>query len=155
MPGTVFVCCKIPNGVTIDVADITWTEVDGIKVAVRDNIRAVKLNGSADRRRMDNAGQIAEVSHVVGDFGITIVDADFWEKWLSENPNYAPVKAGMIFAMPKQNDARAKAKDMAGKRSGLEPMEPPVFNRAGDPVGTIDPRLPTGIRTADPPLQMA
>lgn len=152
MPNTVIVACKIPNGLVIDLADIQWTEVGGIKVAVRENVSSVTLNGNSAERRLENAGQPTGATEMVtGGYGLTVVDADFWDRWIKENENYAPVKQGLIFAQSRQQDAKAKARERRGARSGLEPMEPPNFDRMGKPIGELDPRLPPGIQTADVP----
>lgn len=64
-------------------------------------------------------------SSILGGFGITEgVDAEFFEAWLKENQDYAPVKSGLIFAIAKASDVKAEAKSREKVRSGLEALDP-------------------------------
>ena len=59
---------------------------------------------------------------VVGGYGLTRnVPKDFWDKWIAENADFAPVAAGLIFALG-GDKAKGKAKEQAEIRSGLEPL---------------------------------
>ena len=85
--------CKLPNGLHIKVAD-----------------RVVTLNG-------------ANSSRIVGGYGLTTVDKDFYEAWAKEYAAFGQLKDGLIFAQDKPADADAKAKDNAKRKSGLEPLD--------------------------------
>ncbi|WP_048996416.1 hypothetical protein [Burkholderia multivorans] len=90
----VTVGCKLPNGLHIEV-----------------NGKRVTLNGSNS-------------SNVIGGHGLTQVDAEFFAKWLEDHKDYAPVKAGLIFAHEKSVNAEAEAKEKANNKSGLEGIDP-------------------------------
>jgi hypothetical protein len=145
MPDTVWVACKLPNGLLAETADITFEDIAGNKVATKRNVRQVVFRGSAQQRILENAGQtLGEAPLVIGGYGLTEVPADFWERWIEENTEYAPVKAGLIFAASKVQNVRAEAKEKARLRSGQEAIAPPNVDAQGKPVGEVDPRLPRG-----------
>lgn len=91
---TVVVGCKLPHGLHL--------EHKGTRVT---------LNGTHSSR-------------VLNGHGITHVDAELFEKWLAEHNDYAPVKAGLIFAHEKEDNTRAEAKEKKNNKSGLEPLDP-------------------------------
>lgn len=90
----VMVGCKLPNGLHLDYMG-----------------KRVTLNGSNS-------------SEVIGGHGLTMVDKEFFEGWLKERQDYAPVKAGLIFAHDKESNARAEAKEKASNKSGFEGIDP-------------------------------
>lgn len=94
MAGTVTVGCKLPNGLHLD-----------------HNGKRVTLNGT-------NSGNL------IGGHGLTVVDKDFFDAWLAGHKDYAPVKAGLIFAHANENNARAEAKEKEKNKSGLEGLDP-------------------------------
>jgi hypothetical protein len=91
---TVTVGCKLPHGLIID--------VEGKKV---------KLNG-------------ANTSLVIGGYGLTPVEKDFFDAWLKLSANTVVVKRGLIFAQETQTKARDQAKEQAEVKSGLEGLNP-------------------------------
>jgi hypothetical protein len=153
MADTVWVACKLPNGLMAEVADIKFEDIAGNTVATKQNVQVIAFRGAAQQRVLEIAGQtLGEAPLVVGGYGMTEVPADFWERWISENRNYAPVVAGLIFAASKRMNVRAEAKEKAKVRSGQEPLSPPNVDAQGKPVGDVDPRLPRGgtrVVTAD------
>ena len=103
MAGTVTVACKLPNGLHLDLPGRDRVTVRGFAVAW---------------------GEASPLS-IVGGFGLTPgVDADFFEEWMITNADFEPVKKGLIFASAKASDATAQAKEFAGLKSGLEPLDP-------------------------------
>lgn len=75
-----------------------------------------------------NPAQTVEIaginsSLVVGaPYATTTVDADVAEAWFAVNAEYPPVKAGAIFMQRTAADVAANAADVAGEKTGLEPM---------------------------------
>lgn len=83
-----------------------------------------KLNGFAVDLGKLTAGNLPE-HLIIGGYGLTPgVPRDFWEKWLEDNRDSALVKNHLIFAQPNEASARDAARERAGLRSGLEPMDP-------------------------------
>lgn len=159
---TVWVCCKLPSGLYIHNSDVEEVEHDdGSKSRVATNSERYLLNGPAAQRRLESGGKvIGEAPNVVGGFGLTEVPRAFWDRWWAENADikhggkakrcYAPIAAGLIFAKPKEKDARAQAREMKDVRSGFEPLVPPDVDRSGKLVNSPDPRLPRSpVTTAD------
>lgn len=91
---TVTVGCKLPHGLRLD--------HEGHRVT---------LNG-------------ANSSRVIGGYGMTEVDGDFWEAWLSRHRDYPPVTAGLVFAQNTAKSAESQAKEQAQVATGFEPIDP-------------------------------
>lgn len=109
--GTVTVGCKLPHGL--------WMELqvdDGPKTAI--------------------LARGCNTSEVVGGFGLTPnVQKDFWDAWLEQHKNLKFVKNGQIWAYKSIEGAKAKAKEMAEIKHGMEALDPN--------------NLPKGIEKAD------
>lgn len=93
MSKTVVVGCKLPNGLVINYGGTNAT-----------------LAGTNS-------------SLIEGGHGLTTVDKDFWDLWLSEHKDYAPVAKGLIFAHEKEVNAKAEAKEKAKNKNGFEAAE--------------------------------
>lgn len=108
---TVTVACKLPSGLVLENFDP--------KTKAR---QTVTLNGSRFRINRDGAPIFShEIAH--GAFGLTHnVPADFWNTWAAQNAAYPPFVKGHIFALAKVEDTRAAAKEMAGVKTGFEPL---------------------------------
>ncbi len=92
----VVVGCKLPNGIVLDLPNSEKT---------------VTLNGR-------NKAVI-----IGSDYGITDVDAEFWEAWHKVNKKFPAVVSGAIFVAATRQEADAKAKEFADRETGLEPMK--------------------------------
>ena len=69
---------------------------------------------------------------VPGGYALTPdLDEGFVTEWFRLYANSDMVKNNILYMMPKQMDARAKSKELASVRSGLEPL-----------AGAEDPRVP-------------
>jgi hypothetical protein len=103
MTGIVKVICKLPHGLIIE------HPKTGAKVT---------LNG----KNKDVA--ISPVIPILFQemYGSTDVDADFWEAWLAENKDFAPIKNNAIFASKDSVTAKAKVKELAKEKTGFEGM---------------------------------
>ncbi len=55
-------------------------------------------------------------------FTTTIVDANMWDSFVSQNKNYAPLKNGALFEAKDAKDAEAKALDFITLKTGFEGM---------------------------------
>lgn len=121
MADQVIVACKLPSGLLAEVVNNS-----GVRVRVA-------FNGSAAARRLERADErgnpidMGPLQSVKGGYGLTPVDADFWEQWIKENAEYPAVKAGLIFASSTSKGAATTpdaAAERAEIRSGLEPIDP-------------------------------
>ena len=111
MAETVTVACKIPNGLFLDLK----------KGAERIRVR---LNGPAMPVLPEPGKPMPKktVEHAVGlTFG---VDKEFWEAWCKENPDFGPMKQGLLYAAPKGGDVVARAKGEVSNLTGMEPLNP-------------------------------
>jgi hypothetical protein len=88
------VACKLPNGLILKVGNT-----------------AVTLNG-------------ANSSRIVGGYGLTTVDKDFYEAWAEKFASFQPLQNDLIFVQDTANKAEAQAKEQSDVRSGLEPLNP-------------------------------
>lgn len=92
---TLTIGCKLPNGIILEMGD-----------------KKVTLAG-------------ANSSVLIGGHGITEnVDQAFFEAWIAQNKDLQFVKAGHLFAHEKASNTAAQAKDRAGEKTGLEPLNP-------------------------------
>lgn len=112
----VVVGCKLPNGLICELGK-----------PGDDNYTRVVLNGA-------NASQVA------GGFGLTSVSKAFWESWRDKHKRLDFVRKGLVFMHTDMASAVDHAKDSAGLRSGLEPLDPfkKVHNEKGEVVLEVD-----------------
>ena len=139
---TVTVGCKLPNGIFIELIP---EAVPGVFTPPPAGKR-IKLKGSNGVR---NDLSVRGLAQPVFPYGITSgVSAELWEAWLKRNADSPLVTGGFIFALAKERDALAEAKERETERTGLEPLNPSI---------ELDPRtrVPRSARpeqrvTADP-----
>lgn len=131
---TVTVGCKLPSGLVLQIfvmEDYRAPTPGGgyhVEKRARRLPESYTLNGNAmDVSKMS----VGDVPHlIVGGYGITPgIPKDFWEQWLTDNEQSDLVKGGFIFAQPNETEARARARDGAKVRSGLEPIDPAAPGR--------------------------
>jgi hypothetical protein len=89
----VIVGCKLPHGLVIKVGG-----------------KAVTLNG-------------ANSSRIIGGYGLTTVDKDFYEAWKTEYASFEPLKSGLIFEQANEKSAASQANEQEEIKSGLEPLD--------------------------------
>lgn len=95
MAQKILVGCRLPNGLTI-------THPETKQAVTLAGLRSVKIIGST--------------------YATTEVDADFWATWKKVYSDYAPLKNGAIFEARSGTEAKEKATDLEGEKTGLEPM---------------------------------
>lgn len=107
---TVWVECSLPNGITLHRSrEGKGPQGETIKVPIPET--AVKLNGANSAR-------------VIGGYGLTEVDRDFWEEWIAEHKDFAPVVSRAIKAQPTRDRAMSQAMDEKGMPMGFERINP-------------------------------
>lgn len=132
---TVWVACKLPKGLAIQLfqeGEIDRPTFGGgvkpTKVFMRVG-EPVRLRGYAVP-----FGMVPNFT-IIGDFGLTEISRDFWEKWLSQNSKLELVTRGLVFAYSDQASARARALENEKLLCGLEPLDPAGDHRTKDVVG--------------------
>lgn len=111
---TVTVGCKLPHGLIIQ-----HERLQEEKAADGAVVRRYVPTGDSITLRGTNS------SRVIGGYGLTKgVDGDFFRKWLSDNKDFAPVKAGLIFASDDLDTASDVAEERVDVVSGFEPNNP-------------------------------
>lgn len=65
----------------------------------------------------------ANSSRVIGGYGISQIPADFWAGWKTEYAKFPPLKNNLIFEQATVAKAEDQAKEQAGVKSGLEPLD--------------------------------
>jgi hypothetical protein len=99
---TVTVACKIPHGL---------------------QLQLVRVMIYGPGRPVNPPPGFPDPHPMAGGYALTHdVDSKFWEQWLEQNKLSPIVKNGLIFAMSSSNDVKAKAREQADFRSGLEPL---------------------------------
>ena len=93
---TVTVHCKLPHGL--------WIE---------------HPKKTGDRKLLNGAFKAT----IVGSgYGITEIDADFWQAWAFTHKDYPALKNGSIYAANNAADAQAMSIEHENIKTGLEPM---------------------------------
>lgn len=121
---TVTVGCKLPHGLIIQHERLQEEKaVDGAVVR-----RYVPIGEPITLRGTNS-------SRVIGGFGLTKgVDGDFFRKWLADNKEFGPVKAGLIFASDDLDSASDIAEERVDLKSGFEPNNPDNLPKGIEPV---------------------
>lgn len=99
---TIIIGCKLPNGLLLRHPDPKSTE-------------EVRLNG------LNSLGE--KIIHA-GAFATTEVDAEFWATWKLSYSTFQLLRNGSIFEAKNETDAKAKGKELAKEKTGLEPIDP-------------------------------
>lgn len=89
----VTVACKLPHGLIIKTGS-----------------KSVTLNG-------------ANSSRIIGGYGLTPVDKDFFEAWKAEYASFSPLKDGLIFEQANEKSAASQAAEQEEIKTGLEPLD--------------------------------
>ena len=128
MARTMQIACNLPHGLVLKLHTTRQTTPPQGGNPVTEYIplpdRAVTINGL-------NATDTVRFGYAMTDN----VDAEFWETWSTQNKDFPPFKLGHLFAFASPGDATAKAREMEGTKTGLEPIDPD--------------KLPAGIEKAD------
>lgn len=136
MAGTVTVGCKLPNGLELRVMEafeLSESVPGGIYKTVerhRQTGETVFIKGTAVQYGMP----------VMTQFGYALttgVDSDFWEAWLKQNGLSPLVKNNQVYALPREDSAKAKAKELEATRTGLEPIDPNEKKKVGPGSGLV------------------
>jgi hypothetical protein len=86
--------CKLPNGILLKVGSKT-----------------VALAGS-------------NASNIIGGYGLTQVDKEFFDTWKAENSTLTLLRDDLIFDNATKKGAESQAREQEEVRSGLEPIDP-------------------------------
>lgn len=108
-PKDILVACKIMNGFVISIGT-----------------HEVKLNGP---ERMPETHEV-----LPGSYGLTMVNSDFWEAWVKDKQDFAPVKNKSIFASEKENSLDAMGKEYSKIMTGMEKKDPSYFDQKQEPL---------------------
>lgn len=113
----VFIGCKLPNGLLMELIRLPENKNSIIPVGRTDDDIVVRLAGA-------NESRIARTNPADAAFGITEVDEEFAKEWFKRNKGLKFVKDGLVFMVGTDAAAKAEAKDRRTERTGLEPLNP-------------------------------
>ena len=71
-------------------------------------------------------------------YGLTDVDAEFWEQWEATNRDFAPMRAKAIFVAKNATDAPKVAEELKNETTGLEPLRTDGKDKRASGVKTAD-----------------
>ena len=98
---TVTIGCRLPTGLIMQVGD-----------------KFVELAGQRQTQMRSPV-----ILLTPDDYGVTEVDADFWEAWKKQvTDKYAPLESGAIFEAKNTKEVEAKAKENKTRKTGHEPL---------------------------------
>lgn len=142
---TVIVCCKVPNGMRLQLQKETQVrepkaDRSGYEIAtyMTPTGRPIFVNGPAYPVGTPPDG-FPRQPEIEGGYALTFgIPREFWDKWLKQNEKASYVESNMIFACASVDDAKAKGRENEKRLSGLEPL-----SRDKDKDGRLtDPRAP-------------
>lgn len=105
MSKTIVIGCRLPCGITLDLVNAAGKEVK------------VLLNGQNSAQEGSPIILLSE-----RDYGVTDVDAEFWEAWKKQYADFQPLKVGAIFEAKDERDAKAVHRELKAEKTGHEPM---------------------------------
>jgi hypothetical protein len=105
MPDFVYVGCRLPNGIHMDLGDTPGE-------------RRVTLQGMNSRTAPDG-------TPLMGFPGVTPVEKGFWDEWAAKHKDAPYMKSGVIYAAKSQADAEKEGQNRASDLTGFEGAEPP------------------------------
>lgn len=119
---SVLVGCRFPSGLILRI----YKMVSGTEVMPGGRTQTVKVAAPVAEARLRGYADPSKIIAIDprGRYGVTEVDAGFFEQWLKDNAESDLVKNGIVFAADTEGDLKAKAKEMRGERTGLEPLAP-------------------------------
>jgi len=109
---TVTVGCKFPNGLMLELGK-----------------PGVSEGPHAYRRVFLKGANTALIQNVAGGYGLTEVDADFWEAWKKKFQHLSAIRDGHVFAQADVASAQAMAIEHEKERTGMEPLDPNALPR--------------------------
>lgn len=126
---TVWIGCKLPRGLILQCCD----EVNIDRPTFGGGVKPTKMymrTGEQIRLKGYEVpfGKIPNYP-IIGDFGLTEVSRDFWERWLSQNQKFEPVVKGLIFVHGEKSSVEAYAEENSKMKCGLERLDPEGDNR--------------------------
>lgn len=120
---TVWVACKLPRGLLIQLCEETVIDRPTFGGAVKPTKMFMRVG---DQVRLKGyavpMGKMPKYP-IIGDFGLTEVDRKFWDTWLDQNRGLDLVKNGLVFAHGEQSSTAAYAQEHEKLRCGLEPLQ--------------------------------
>lgn len=121
---TVSVCCKLPNGLDLQLCDLVENSV----ATVGANVKTIKeprrygeivhINGNATKFGEPRPFEVSRgyaVTHGV--------DESFWNLWEKQNEGSPLLKNHIVFALVKPQEIHGKTKEYEAVRTGLEPLD--------------------------------
>jgi len=134
---TVWIGCKLPRGLVIQCCE----EVVIDRPTFGGGVKPTKMYmRTGDQVRLKGYavpfGKIPNYP-IIGDFGLTEVSRDFWDRWVSQNAKFElleksalnPNGKGLIFVHGEKASVESYANEHASLKCGLEPLNPEGDNR--------------------------
>lgn len=90
----IYVGCRLPHGITLTVG-ATSVVLKGLNSAV-----------------------------IVGTYGLTEVDEDFWSEWLKTHSDWPMVVNGLVFAQSKIEDLHSEAEELKDEVTSFDRLDP-------------------------------
>jgi hypothetical protein len=129
---TVWVICKLPHGLTIDLeqqVEAEATDASGRRPKVWRAIpgQTITIKGANSNSVVGRNGRILG-------YGMTEVERGFWEQWIATHKDFPAVKNGMIATQETRERAMSAAMENKNLLTGFEQIEP---NAPSDKPGVV------------------
>lgn len=123
MAGTVTVGCKLPNGLQLRAME-KYVDHELVMGGGTREVTKYRETGAFVEIKGNSAPHGFSI-HTPGGYALTSgVDSDFWDAWYAQNKDNPLVKKNIIYALPREDSAAAKGKEMAEIKSGFERLDP-------------------------------
>lgn len=114
---TVFVGCKLPNGLTMELIKLPENKNSVIPAGRTDGDKVVVLNGA-------NSQRIARTNPADAPYGVTEVDEAFAAEWFKRNKGLTFIKNKQVFVAATRAELDSEAANMEVLvTTGLEPLK--------------------------------
>lgn len=148
MSDTVTVACKLPHGLILQLQ----RPVKMVEPVLGGGVREYTISQRFGEQvtifgNRTPFGQQPKCT-IIGDYALTPgIDKTFFEEWMKQNANHDVVVNELIFAHKSRDHAEGFARENAGRRSGLEPLDMSM-KTVGGKERVADPRVPGNITKA-------
>jgi hypothetical protein len=124
MSETVLVCCKLPNGLILEIDELHH-EVPALGGGTKEILvwkpsgkKVVIAGANAAHPRSPRPGR------AVAGYGLTEVPKDFWDEWVEQHKGFPPLINGSLFAQTTTDRASGQMREHEAVKTGLERLDP-------------------------------
>jgi len=140
---TVFVVSKLPRGIYLQLFSFVDQQVQVMGGGTRTQRLPMRMPEKVRIRPAVLGFGLIPAYPIIDGWSITRdVPADFWRKWVEQNPGLDIVQKGLIAGFDTEAEAMSYARERGDMRTGLEPLaqdkDPRVMTTNNQNVGDVE-----------------